>query len=119
MKDENSAESYEQLEKLQSRYLAGIVDYISDTVVDHLILKKPTGYIRPVSFDFGQELKKRISPFDTFIQVIEGNADVIIDDISHTLETGHGIIIPAHATGTIRSGIRFKIIETIIKSGYE
>jgi quercetin dioxygenase-like cupin family protein len=119
MKDENSTECYKELEKLQSRHLAGIVDYIPDSVVDHLILKKPTGYIRVVSFDFGQELKRRISPFDAFIQVIEGNADVIIDNISHTLETGHGIIIPAHVTVTIRSDVRFKIIETIIQSGYE
>jgi quercetin dioxygenase-like cupin family protein len=119
MKDRNSAMPRDELQKAQSHIIVDIVDYMPDTVTDKSIIKKSTGNIRAVSFDLGQELKKRISPFDTFIQVIEGNADVIINNISHKLETGHGIVIPAHAIGAIRSIGRFKIIETIIKSGYE
>jgi quercetin dioxygenase-like cupin family protein len=94
-----------------------IVDYRPGSVTDQSIIKKLTGNIRAVSFDLGQELKRRTSAFDTFVQVIEGNADVIINNTAHRLETGHGIVIPAHAAGAIRSGVRFKIIETVIKSG--
>jgi len=119
MKARNSTESSKELQKGQSHIIVDIVDYIPDSATDQLILKKSTGNIRAISFDLGQELKQRTSAFDTFIEVIEGNAEVIINNISHRLETGHGIVIPAHAMGAIRSGVRFKIIETIIKSGYE
>ena len=118
MKVENS-KTNDELQKGRSHIIIDIVDYMPDSVIDKLIIKKSTGNVRAMSFDLGQELKKRTSPFDAFIQVIEGNADVIINNISHKLETGHGIVIPAHAIGAIRSIGRFKIIETIIKSGYE
>ena len=119
MKVGNNSKSQIELQKARSHIIIDIVDYMPDSVTDKSIIKKSTGNIRAVSFDLGQELKKKTSPFDTFIQIIEGNAEVIINNISHMLETGHGIVIPAHATSSIRSGVRFKIIETIIKSGYE
>ena len=119
MKNENIAKCRQDLPKARSHMMIAIVDYRPGSVTDQSIIKKLTGNIRAVSFDLGQELKKRTSAFDTFIQVIEGNAEVIINNIVHQLETGHGIVIPAHAAGTIRSGVRFKIIETVIKSGYE
>ena len=119
MKAKNNSKSQSELQKGRSHIMIDIVDYMPDSVIDKSIIKKSTGNIRAVSFDLGQELKKRTSPFDTFVQVIEGNAEVVINNISHKLETGHGIVIPAHAIGAIRSDRRFKIIETIIKSGYE
>ncbi len=64
-------------------------------------------------------LTEKISPFDTFIQVIEGRAEVVIDDKSNLLETGSSIIIPAHTRNTIKANERFKMISTVIKSGYE
>jgi quercetin dioxygenase-like cupin family protein len=61
----------------------------------------------------------RKSPFDTFIQVIDGHAEIIIDDNSNLLQTGEAIIIPAHLNNTTKANVRFKMITTIIKSGYE
>jgi quercetin dioxygenase-like cupin family protein len=119
MKVDNNSKSQIEVQKGTSHIIIDIVDYMPNSVTDKSIMKKSTGNIRAVSFDLGQELKKRTFPFDTFIQVIEGNAEVKINNISHKLYIGHGIVIPAHATSAIRSDGRFKIIETIIKSGYE
>ena len=55
----------------------------------------------------------------TFAQIIEGNAEMVIDKISHFLKSGEGIIIPANSPNFIRPNGRFKMIQTIIKSGYE
>jgi quercetin dioxygenase-like cupin family protein len=83
------------------------------------IIKKTTGNVSAVSFDSGESLMGRISPFDTFIQVIEGKAEIVIDNKSNMLETGQAIIIPAHSQNTIKANERFKMLSTIIKSGYE
>jgi hypothetical protein len=45
--------------------------------------------------------------------------EIIIDRVSNKLQTGQSIIIPAHAHNTIMAKERFKMITTIIKSGYE
>jgi quercetin dioxygenase-like cupin family protein len=88
-------------------------------VVRKTIIKKTTGNVTAVSFDSGENLTEKISPFDIFIQIIEGRAEILIDDSSQNLKTGEGIIIPAHSRNTIKANERFKMISTIIKSGYE
>jgi quercetin dioxygenase-like cupin family protein len=83
------------------------------------IIKKSTGNISVMSFDSGEGLTEKISPFDSFDQIIEGKAEIVIDKISHVLASGEGIIIPAHTPNYIKPNGRFKMISTIIKSGYE
>jgi quercetin dioxygenase-like cupin family protein len=83
------------------------------------IIKKPTGNISVTALDAGEVLAGRISPFETFIQVIDGHAEIIIDDNSNLLNSGESIIIPAHSSNTIKANVRFKMLSAIIKSGYE
>lgn len=96
-----------------------IIEYVPNSVVIKTIIKKTTGNVSAVSFDSGEVLTEKISPFDTFIQVIDGRAKIVINDKSNILETGSSIIIPAHARNTIIATERFKMISTVIKSGYE
>ncbi|RYG00060.1 MAG: cupin, partial [Chitinophagaceae bacterium] len=46
-------------------------------------------------------------------------AEVIIDDKMIELALGEGIIVPAHARHCINAAKQFKMISTVIKSGYE
>lgn len=111
-------ESTEQ-EKSKSFIIVEIIEYVPNSVVIKTIIKKTTGNVSAVSFDSGETLTDRVSPFDNFIQIIDGSAEIIIDRKSSKLETGQSIIIPAHAYNTIMANERFKMITTIIKSGYE
>jgi quercetin dioxygenase-like cupin family protein len=72
-----------------------------------------------MSFDSGEGLTEKKTPFDQFAQIVEGKAEIVINDVSNILEKGQGIIIPAHASNFIRPNGRFKMILTIIKDGYE
>jgi quercetin dioxygenase-like cupin family protein len=108
-----------EMEKSVSHIIVEIIEYVYNSVVSKTIIKKSTGNISVMSFDSGEGLTEKTSPFDTFAQIIEGKADIVINNVSHLLETGMGIIIPAHETNFIRPNGRFKMILTIIKSGYE
>ena len=108
-----------ELEKSKSHIIVEIIEYVPNSVVIKTIIKKSTGNISVMSFDSGEGLTEKTSPFDTFTQIIEGRAEIVIDKISHLLESGHGIIIPAHSPNYIKPNGRFKMISTIIKSGYE
>ena len=67
----------------------------------------------------GEGLLEKKSPFDTFAQAIDGRAEIVIEGVSHMLATGEGMIIPAHKANVINANERFKMIMTVIKSGYE
>ena len=108
-----------ETEKGHAFVLADIVKYVPNSLVSHTILRKVTGTVSLVSMDSGKELSERTSPFDMFILVIEGKGEVRIDAKSFALDAGQGIVIPAHARNSIISNGPFKIMSTIIKSGYE
>lgn len=108
-----------ETEKAKAFIIVEIIEYIPNAVVIKTIIKKTTGNVTAVSFDSGENLTEKISPFDTFIQIIEGQAEIVINDHSQTLKTGQSIIIPAHSRNTIKANERFKMISTVIKSGYE
>jgi quercetin dioxygenase-like cupin family protein len=96
-----------------------IIEYIPNSIVSRTILKKSTGNVSLMSLDTGEALSEKISPFETFIQIIDGRAEITIDGINHNLETGQGIIIPAHKSQIVSANERFKMISTVIKSGYD
>ncbi len=108
-----------EIEKSRIHILIEIIEYVSNSVVSKTIIRKTTGNISIVAIDSGEALAEKISPFDTFIQIIEGTAEVIIDNQPNILQTGQGIIIPAHTSNIVKANGRFKMISTIIKSGYE
>jgi len=108
-----------EFEKSQAFIIVEIIEYVPGSVVSKTIIKKSTGNVSAEAFDIGEELTEKISPFDTFIQIIDGKAEIVIDGESNILDIGHSIIIPAHTPNIIKANERFKMISTIIKSGYE
>lgn len=96
-----------------------IIEYVPNSVVIKTIIKKTTSNVTAVSFDSGGILTERTSPFDTFIQVIDGKAEIVIKNKLHILKIGQSIIIPAYAPNSIKANKRLKMISTIIKSGYK
>jgi quercetin dioxygenase-like cupin family protein len=109
----------DEIEKAKHFIVVEIIEYLPSSIVSKTIIKKTTGTISVVSVDTGESMAERISPFDTFIQVIDGKSEVIINGASTTLEVGQGMVIPAHARSSIVANERFKMISTLIKSGYE
>ena len=108
-----------EFEKSIILILVEVIDYIPNSVVSKTIIRRTTGNISIVAIDKGEALAENISPFDKFIQIIDGVAELVIDDKKNKLQTGQGIIIPAHTSHIIKANERFKMISTVIKSGYD
>jgi len=108
-----------EMEKSKVHIIVEIIEYVPNAVVSRTIIKKITGNITASSFATGEELAEKTSPFDTYIQIIDGSAEIIINGKKYLLKLGDGIIIPAHASHCINANEQFKMISTVIKSGYE
>jgi len=108
-----------EIEKSKSHIIVQIIEYIPNAVLSKTILKKITGNITISSLDAGEEMAEKISPFDTYIQIIDGTADLSINNKKYCLKLGDGIVIPAHARHNFHATQQFKMLSTIIKSGYE
>jgi quercetin dioxygenase-like cupin family protein len=108
-----------EVEEAKAFIVVEILEYVPNSVLIKTIIRKTTGNVTAVSFDSGEAMAEKISPFATFIQIIEGKAEIVIDGKLNMLGTGQSIIIPAHKRNSIKANERFKMISTIIKSGYD
>jgi quercetin dioxygenase-like cupin family protein len=112
LKDINKTE----IEKSRAHIIVEIIEYMPNAVVIKTVIKKSSGNISVMSFDAGEGLTEKASPFDTFAQIIEGEAEIVIDKVATILKSGEGIVIPAYSPNLIKPNGRFKMILTIIKN---
>ncbi len=109
----------QELDKSKVYIVVEIIEYVPNAVLSKTIIKKITGNVTILSFAAGEELAEKISPFDNYIQIIDGAAEVIINENKYKLTLGECIIIPAHSRHCFNANEQFKMTSTVIKSGYE
>jgi len=108
-----------EIQKSKAHTAADMIQYVKNAVVAKSILEKPRGNISILSFDKGEGWIEKITPFDTFALIIEGKAEIVISGEHNLLLSGQSIVIPAHSPYYVTSGERFKMMVTVIKSGYQ
>lgn len=91
------------------------VVYADGSVVSKTILKNSAGNLSLFAFDKGQGLSEHTAPFDAIVQILDGEAEVIINGVSHFLKTGDSIIMPANIPHALKANERFKMQLIMIK----
>lgn len=108
-----------EMEKSMAYTPADMIQYVPNAVMSKSILEKPRGNICLMSFDKGEGLAEKVTPFDTYAHIIEGGAFIVIGGEPNLLTSGQSIVIPAHSPFFVTSDERFKMMLTVIKSGYK
>ena len=93
-----------------------LVSYQDGAVVSREILKKPTGNVTLFAFDEGQGLSEHTAPFDALVQVLEGEAEIIISGKPYCLHGGEMILMPAGQPHALKALKQFKMMLTMIRS---
>jgi quercetin dioxygenase-like cupin family protein len=96
--------------------LAGLVDYQKDSIVSREIIGKQAGTITLFAFDRGQGLSPHSAPFDAFVYVVEGRAEIAIEDTKHVLDAGEMIVMPAQRQHAVKALDAFKMLLVMIRS---
>ncbi len=91
------------------------VEYSTEGIVSKRVIDRPAGTVTLFAFDKGQRLSTHSAPYDAMVQVIEGNAEIVINDISHLLAAGETVIMPAQVPHAVNATEKFKMILTMIK----
>jgi quercetin dioxygenase-like cupin family protein len=91
------------------------VEYSNEGIVSKRVLDRPTGNVSLFAFDKHQRLSEHTAPFDAMVQVTDGQAEIIINGISHFLSEGQAIIMPANVPHAVHAVEPFKMVLTMIK----
>jgi quercetin dioxygenase-like cupin family protein len=93
-----------------------LAEYSTDAIISRTVLNKQTGTVTLFAFDKGQSLSEHTAPFDAMVQVVDGQAIIIINGKEHELKKGETIIMPANVPHAVQAVERFKMALTMIKS---
>ena len=92
------------------------VEYSAEGIVSKRVLQKDKGNVSLFACDKDQKLSEHSAPFDALIQVLEGNAEVVIDKKPYAVSAGESIIMPANIPHAVNATEKFKMLLTMIKS---
>jgi len=100
----------------QTLTLKEMITYQDGSVVSRTLIDKKVGTLTLFAFDAGQGLSEHTAPYDATIQVIDGEAEVIIEGKSHAVAAGQLIIMPANRPHSVRANLRFKMLLIMIRA---
>jgi len=95
--------------------LEKLVEYAEGSVVSRTLLKTGTGTVTLFAFDAGQNLSEHSTPFDAFVQVLDGEVELVIGGKSVMTKAGETVIMPANVPHAVNAVTRFKMLLTMIR----
>jgi quercetin dioxygenase-like cupin family protein len=104
------------IEKATKFLINSSVDYMGKSVVSKQIITSAGGSITLFAFDEREGLSEHTAPFDAFIQVIDGSAEIVIGGKSNILSAGEFIIMPANIPHALKAIKKFKMMLVMIKA---
>jgi quercetin dioxygenase-like cupin family protein len=96
--------------------LSDLVSYQDGSVVSKTLIDKKIGTLTMFSFGAGQGLSEHTAPFDAVVQVVDGEAEVIINGDPQTVSAGQMIIMPANIPHELKAVKPFKMLLTMIRA---
>jgi len=102
-------------EKGEKSTLVKGIDYVEGGVASKQVIKNKGGSITLFAFSKGEGLSEHTAPFDAFVNVLEGVAEILIDKKPHILKAGEIIIMPADIPHALNATTDFKMLLVMIK----
>ena len=93
-----------------------LITYQEGSVVSRMIVYKKSGTITLFAFDAGEGLSEHTAPYDAIAQIIDGEAEISIEQAPFLLKEGQMIIMPADHPHALKALAPFKMALVMIRS---
>ena len=97
------------------RPLAELLQYQDGAIVSRVLLKNKGGTVTIFAFDEGEGLSEHTAPFDAFVLIMDGEAEVEIGGKAYRVKQGETITLPANIPHALKAATRFKLLLTMIR----
>jgi len=96
--------------------MGALVAYQDGSVVSKTLIDKKIGTVTLFSFGTGQGLSEHTVPYDAFVQIVDGEAEITIDGEIQTVAAGQMIIMPANHPHSLKAVKPFKMLLVMIRA---
>lgn len=91
------------------------INYQEGSVVSKEVVNKPTGTVTLFAFDKGQGLSEHTAPYDAFVIITEGAAEITVSGVKYEVNAGEMLLMPAGSPHALKALQSFKMVLTMIK----
>jgi quercetin dioxygenase-like cupin family protein len=92
------------------------INYQEGSVVSREIFKNQSGTITLFAFAEGQGLSEHKTPYDAFVYIIDGEAEITISGTHNIVKVGETIHMPAGQPHALKANKQFKMLLTMMKA---
>ena len=96
--------------------LGDLVQYQPGAVVSRTLIDKQIGTLTIFAFGEGQGLSEHTAPYDAFVQIVDGSAEITIGGQVHRVTAGEMIIMPANVPHALRAAVPFQMLLVMIRA---
>ncbi|MCC5930261.1 MAG: cupin domain-containing protein [Cyclobacteriaceae bacterium] len=95
--------------------LLDLAEYSEGSIVSRTLLKSKSGNITFFAFAKGQGLSEHTAPFNAFVHILDGVAQVKIGNEVFNVSAGEVIILPANIAHALQAIENFKMALIMIR----
>jgi quercetin dioxygenase-like cupin family protein len=95
--------------------LSDLVNYQEGSVVSRTLVKRNGGTLTLFAFDVGQALSEHTAPFDAVVQILDGEAELVIGGEKMSAHEGQTVLMPADVPHAVHAPGRFKMLLVMIR----
>jgi quercetin dioxygenase-like cupin family protein len=106
----------ETLPTAKSIHLVQLASYEDGAIVSRTLISRNCGTVTMFAFDQGQGLSEHTSPYDAFVQILEGSAEITVSGKHFPASEGQVVILPANHSHALAALSKFKMLLTMIRS---
>jgi len=100
----------------ESLDLENLVQYQDGSIVSRTLLEDQSGTLTVFSFDQGQALSEHTVPYNAFVQVLDGEAEITVGGDPVVVKKGEIVLMPGGIPHRVRAEKRFKMLLTMFKT---
>lgn len=95
--------------------LSNLADYQEGSIVSRTLAQRNGGTLTLFAFDAGQSLSEHSAPFDAIVQILEGQAELVIGGEKVIAQSGQTVLMPADIPHAVNARERFKMLLIMIR----
>jgi len=95
--------------------LVDMVQYAEGSIVSRALVQRPVGSLTLFAFDGGEGLNEHTAPYDAYVQILDGEAELVVGGKSIVAKHGDTVLMPANVPHSVQARQRFKMLLTMIR----
>jgi quercetin dioxygenase-like cupin family protein len=96
--------------------ILGLVSYQEGAVISRTLSNSESGTVTLFAFDQNQGLSEHTSPYDAFVQILEGSVEIFISGERMEATKGQIMTLPANQPHALNALSKFKMLLMMIHS---